>query len=1254
MVPDNGIPQGARAVIARCRLWSSTTGVRAVILFVACATMARPIEAQTLFSVQFLYSSKPAYTGVAVFGNTGDQWNKLPIPTVAYGGTYPVATNGIKDVTGSTAAGVTFSNPAGLISGVAGYANFLGIAVHPISAPGQTFTYRFANLPPNASCDLVAYTYGPNGTTTTTGRGFDISVNGGATYKLLQDVAGLSSSNLYGSVLTGTNTYTGDYIRLDDVSADGTGALNIVLTSQPGQWQMDVTGFQLRVDSAPPVAIADSATLHSGQKALINVLANDTGSITPAGVTIEQAPQFGTAAPDATGRILYSHTSGAPASDSFTYRASGPVGTSLPATVSIQFSTSLRVANGAFNVPGAPPPTAIAVANAFSGLTFSQPVCMASPPDDTQRLFVCEKTGVLKLIPNVTAATPTQSVFLNLPTLLTSRGESLNAGGEQGLLGLAFHPSYAVNRYFYIFYSVTRSGATYQRVSRFTTQVGNPNAADTSSERILLEQFDEASNHNGGGLAFGPDGYLYISVGDEGGGDDTYNNSQRINRDFFSGMLRIDVDKKAGSLNPNNHAAVLRDAGVARYAVPPDNPYVGATSFNGVAITPASVRTELWAVGLRNPWRFSFDPATGDLWCADVGQNAYEEIDLLTRGGNYGWAYREAVHAGPKTPPFGFSSIDPIYEYPHGSGTFQGNSVTGGIVYRGAKISSLVGAYVFADYSSGNIWALRYDATTVQIERIAGYSSLVAFAPDPSNGDVLMASIYEGTIRRLVSTPAVGAYPQTLSATGVFADLSDLAPNPGLLPYEPNLAFWSDFAAKRRWFAMPDAASRMTWFREGPWTLPTGMLWVKHFDLETTRGNPATSKRIETRVLVKTAAGAYGVSYRWNDAQTDATLVADEGVTFPVNIVDNGVPLIQNWQIPSRANCVTCHNTQAGSTLSFNTRQLNRANTMNGFSGNQIDLLSGGGYFANLPEPTISLPRHARPDETTQPVEDRARSYLAVNCAYCHMDGGTAPTAWDGRPELNLAQTGLINGSATSNGGNPANKLIVPGDPAHSIVLSRISLTNGFTRMPPLASNELDAVDISLITNWINQLPPDTGAPPSPTAAAARKSHGAGGSFEIPISVVAGTAPPVAPLPVECRVGTAFNLVITFNKSVISGGAAVTQGTGLAGAPSFNGPTMIVPLTGVANIQALRIKLTDVTAADGGVLASARADLRVLQGDADGDGKVSSTDTAPLRAAYATSAGEAGFNPRADLNADGVVDAADLTAIRINYGAQAP
>ena len=226
-------------------------------------------------------------------------------------------------------------------------------------------------------------------------------------------------------------------------------------------------------------------------------------------------------------------------------------------------------------------------------------------------------------------------------------------------------------------------------------------------------------------------------------------------------------------------------------------------------------------------------------------------------------------------------------------------------------------------------------------------------------------------------------------------------------------------------------------------------------------------------MLVKTATGSYGVSYRWNDAGTDATLVADEGENFTVALTQNGAPYTQNWRIPSRSECLSCHTAQGGHALSFNTRQLNRAENMNGYIGNQLSLLQSAGYFNNTVESPNLLPRHFRPDETTVPSEARARSYLAVNCAYCHKAGGTAaPAAWDGRHELTLDATGLINGTATNNGGSALNKLIVPGDTTHSVVLNRIALTNGFTRMPPLGSNELDSTNIALLTDWItNSLP---------------------------------------------------------------------------------------------------------------------------------------------------------------------------------------
>ncbi len=818
---------------------------------------------------------------------------------------------------------------------------------------------------------------------------------------------------------------------------------------------------------APPVATNDAATIHRNQKVLISVLSNDTGPFNPGTVTVTSPPQFGTATPDAEGRILYHHTTGAPATDSFSYTVSGNKDTSTPANVTVSLASQLRITPPALNVPAAPPSTTFALVNAFPGVSFTSPLHLTTPPGETQRLFICQKGGLIRLIPDVTAATPTATTFLNLNTVLAASGETLRTNIEAGLLSLAFHPNYAVNRQFYIFYSVVKSGLVYQRVARFTADASNPNVADTSSQEILLEQRDEADNHNGGDMVFGPDGYLYISTGDEGNQNDAFNNSQTITKDFFCSILRIDVDRLPDNLEPNPHPAIVPSGGPARYKVPANNPFVGATSFNNIPITnPATIRTEFWAVGFRNPWRFSFDPTTGELWVGDVGGGVREEVNIATAGGNFGWAVREGTVAGPKSGT-AVGAIDPLYEYAHGSGTFQGRSITGGVVARNNRFSILNDAYFFADYVSANVWSLRRNGASVTVERVTGQGGISAFGRDPSNNDVLLANLSSGVIHRLVATDVAGDFPQNLSETGLFADLSDLSPSPGVLPYSVNLPFWSDHALKRRWFVLPDPGSQLTWTQEGTWGAPAGAIWIKHFDLETVRGDPATKKRLETRLLVRNSAGAYGVSYRWNEAGTEAVLVPDEGVDFDIDVKDEGVTAPQRWSIPSRASCISCHNPQAGHMLSFKTRQLNQEGEIHGFHGNQINVLAQGGYLSTPVEPGDTLPRHIRPAEPNQTIASHVRSYLEVNCAYCHSPGGSAPSNWDAREVTPLALTGLINGLANNAGNNPGNRLVVPGQPSLSVLLHRVAASNGFSRMPPIASNVLDEEAIAQIQSWI-------------------------------------------------------------------------------------------------------------------------------------------------------------------------------------------
>ncbi len=851
--------------------------------------------------------------------------------------------------------------------------------------------------------------------------------------------------------------------------------------------------FDAGADSTfpPPVAVADAVTIHPRSKVMIDVLTNDTGEPLPSSVEIVTPPAAGTATVQPTGKILYVHDGSDTSEITFTYRASGIGGLSEPGTVSVSVSHLLRIPSPEFNVPVSPPETEIALVDAFPGVTFVNALCFASPPDDIQRLFVCEIDGVLKVIPDTTAANPTSSVVLDLNGAISnpprSPAESIQRGdyGECGLLSVAFHPDFAANGHFYVFYSVVKSGTAsfFQRVSRFTipaAQIDDPSpVADPASELILIDQYDSGSNHQGGDMHFGPDGYLYISVGDEQNPYDVYLNSQRIDRNLFAGLLRIDVDKLPDNPEPNDHPAVPKDGGVARYSIPADNPWIGATEFISQPVDPADVRTEFFAVGLRSPWRFWIDPETEDIWLGDVGQDRYEELNLIESGGNYGWVFREGAHDintfrdGWPDKPVDFNSlaIDPVYEYVHtgmsGDPAFKGNSIIGGRVYRGARISSLSGSYIFGDQVSGHIWAMNRSGENFSITRIGGQPWLSNFGADPANGDILVSDFFGGRIMRLVSTTAAGTFPTTLGDTGLFADLSDLSPSPGVLPYQPNVTFWSDHATKQRWFTIPDPSATMTYHQDDPWDYPDGQIWIKHFDLETRRGDPTSSKRLETRLLVRNDAGVYGVSYRWNDEETEATLVEDAGVSFPVEIDIDGTPNTQTWQIPSRAQCITCHNPQAGHALSFNTRQLNRDHFINGFSGNQIELLDLHGYITNGPDtPADQLPRHVDPDDTTRPLEARARTYLDVNCAYCHQPGGGGGTGWDGRASLTLEQSGMIFGDVAA-AKQPDDKLVTPGNSLRSVILSRISQTDGYTRMPPLATNIHDEEAIALITAWI-------------------------------------------------------------------------------------------------------------------------------------------------------------------------------------------
>jgi glucose/arabinose dehydrogenase len=354
---------------------------------------------------------------------------------------------------------------------------------------------------------------------------------------------------------------------------------------------------------------------------------------------------------------------------------------------------------------------------AFPNLTFNRPVDLQDPRDGTNRLFVIEQTGKIYVFENKQNVT-LKSVFLDI----TERVES--SGNEQGLLGMAFHPDFKNNGYFYVDYTADNPDRTV--ISRFSTVIGNQTIANPDSELVLLEVDQPFANHNGGQIQFGPDGYLYIALGDGGSGGDPQGHGQ--NRSTLLGsILRIDVDNVESGKN---------------YGIPNDNPF-----YNNVN----EFKEEIFAYGLRNPWRFSFDPVTGWLWVGDVGQNNIEEISVIEKGKNYGWNIMEGSSCYQPSTGCDDTGLEyPIHEYDHPIGFV----ITGGYVYRGLQVPEIIGGYIYADYSSGLIWSLNYDGSKVSNQEILNTDlNIASFGTDKNNELYICA--FDGSIYEFQNTTTV-------------------------------------------------------------------------------------------------------------------------------------------------------------------------------------------------------------------------------------------------------------------------------------------------------------------------------------------------------------------------------------------------------------------------------------------------------------------------------------------------------------------
>ncbi|MBI1313212.1 hypothetical protein GC176_18120 [bacterium] len=704
-------------------------------------------------------------------------------------------------------------------------------------------------------------------------------------------------------------------------------------------------------------------------------------------------------------------------------------------------------------IAGTPdPPAAYTLQVAFPHLKFDEPLSFGQVPG-TGRLAMAERTG---------------KIFAFADDRSTSE-KSLLLDVGRTVYGIAFHPDFARNGRLFVT-SITGDGEDGSLLSEFTVTDREKLSADPNREVELLRW--PTGGHNGGCIRFGPNGLLYLATGDGSGIADQRLTGQDIS-DLTGSVLRIDVDN--------------RDAGRA-YGIPKDNPFVAMKN----------ARPEVYAYGLRQLWKFSFDPQ-GRLWGGEVGQDLWEMIYIIERGGNYGWSVNEGRHPfRPERPRGPTAIVAPIVEHPHSD--FR--SITGGYVYTGNRLPKLKGHYIYGDYDTGKIWALKWDAGAKKVvahfELCDEQLRLVEFGLT-GDAELLLVDYAGGQLNELIPAPPASEnsppFPRKLSETGLFASTHDHTPESGVIPYDVIAPLWSDHAHKDRFLAIPGKGQiefeAVTYPQPAPgsrpgWRFPDGTVLVKTFSLEMEAGNPASRKRLETRLLhyekmpgkddVYGAQVWHGYTYLWNDEQTDAVLLDAQGLDREYTIRDASAPdgiRRQTWHFPSRAECTLCHTMAAKYALGVQTNQLNHDYDYGAGVGkkNQIEYFNELGLFTQaIPGEISSLDRLTDYHAETASLNDRARSYLHANCSHCHRKWGGGNAEFQLLQTLPLEETGTVNVKPGQGQFNLQDaRLLVPGDPDRSLIWFRMNRL-GLGRMPHVASSIRDEQAITLIRDWISSL----------------------------------------------------------------------------------------------------------------------------------------------------------------------------------------
>lgn len=698
-------------------------------------------------------------------------------------------------------------------------------------------------------------------------------------------------------------------------------------------------------------------------------------------------------------------------------------------------------------IKGAPePPAPYRIVPAFPLIRFQKPTCIEEIPG-ANRLLVTEIGGKIFTFVNDSKASK-PDLLVDLRELLPKELADKNLS----LFDAELHPKFRENRYLFVCYVHPGQGG-HSRVSRFTLTGDSPPKVVPGSEHVVITW--PTGGHNAGCLEFGKDGFLYIATGDGSGPNppDGLTSGQTVT-DLLGAILRIDVDRSS----PDRP-----------YSIPSDNPFLKL----------AGARPEIWAYGLRNPWKFGVDPESGNIFAADNGWESWEMVHKIVRGGNCGWPVMEGRAALRSEVPVGPTPIiPPVKDHPH----TEANSVIGGPVYRGSKLPGLVGSFVYGDYITGTIWSITPDreeaysnATLVDTDQ-----RIIAFTQTAAGELFVLDYDFTGQIYELLPSQQknrTAEFPRRLSETGLFDSLEKLHPAPGVIPYSVRVNRWMDGALAERWVAIPgDGKIQLATDQEHPAVYPEGTVFVNNLTLP--QGNNQPAIRLETQLLHFENGVWHPYSYLWDETGKDARLVEATGTRRPLQVTDattkNGT-LERTWQVNATNECKLCHEAGAGFVLGFSLNQLNRPSRDGSESQteNQLSQLAAQGVLVAAPTVAASDPRRlVDPHDANQKLDDRARSYLHANCSMCHHPGGNAIVSFYLRRELPFEKLNTNKGTGIGTFGMHDAKIIVPGDPYRSVLMYRMSKL-GYARMPYIGSQLVDSAGVALIEEWIRSMPKD-------------------------------------------------------------------------------------------------------------------------------------------------------------------------------------